>query len=189
MAMKLLFIHGPAAVGKLTVARELGARTGWPVFHNHLIVDALLPVFPFGSPEFVELRERFWLETMERAAASSVPALIFTFAPEASVAPGFPERLVARIAPHGASVTFVSLTAPEPVIEQRVASETRRSHGKLYDPALYRRLRDGGAFRYPELPAGIQIDTALHPPAEAADLILQALGVSAPGNASTAAPP
>lgn len=48
--MRLVFIHGPAASGKLTVAKELAALTGYPLFHNHLIVDALLAVFPFGSP-------------------------------------------------------------------------------------------------------------------------------------------
>lgn len=43
--MELIFIHGPAAVGKLTVARELSRQSGVAVFHNHLVVDALLAVF------------------------------------------------------------------------------------------------------------------------------------------------
>jgi cytidylate kinase len=38
--MRLIFLHGPAASGKLTVARAIAARTGLPVFHNHLAVDA-----------------------------------------------------------------------------------------------------------------------------------------------------
>src|SRR5215211_7250719 len=80
-AMELVFVHGPAASGKLTVARELGRLTGLPVFHNHLIVDVLLEVFEFGSPEFVALREQFWLATFGAAAASG-RSLIFTFAPE-----------------------------------------------------------------------------------------------------------
>ena len=53
--MKLIFIWGPAASGKLTVARELEKLTGLPVFHNHLVVDALLEKLPFGDPEFVRL--------------------------------------------------------------------------------------------------------------------------------------
>jgi hypothetical protein len=55
-----------AASGELTVARELGRLTGLPVFHNHLVVDALLEVFEFGSPEFVALREQFWLAALAR---------------------------------------------------------------------------------------------------------------------------
>ena len=93
--MRLVFIHGPAASGKLTVARELAARTGLSLFHNHLVVDALLAVFPFGSPAFVDLRERIWLDVFAAAAAED-RSMIFTFHPEASVAPDFPGRVAAR---------------------------------------------------------------------------------------------
>jgi hypothetical protein len=65
--MELVFIHGPAAAGKLTVARELRALTGLGVFHNQLVVDALTPVFEFGSPEFVKLREEMWLAVFREA--------------------------------------------------------------------------------------------------------------------------
>ena len=78
--MRLVFIHGPAASGKLTVARELAARTGLSLFHNHLVVDALLAVFPFGSPGFVLLRETMWMDVFRAAAAegrSLSRALIF----------------------------------------------------------------------------------------------------------------
>jgi cytidylate kinase len=39
--MKLLFLYGPAASGKLTIARELTTLTGFALFHNHLVVDAV----------------------------------------------------------------------------------------------------------------------------------------------------
>src|ERR1700744_3598970 len=58
--MDLVFIHGPAAAGKLTVGKALAALTGYPLFHNHLIVDAVAAVFPFGSAAFVRLRQDFW---------------------------------------------------------------------------------------------------------------------------------
>ena len=54
--MKLIFLYGLPATGKLTVAHELAAITGFKVFHNHLVVDVLLTVFDFGSPDFVRLR-------------------------------------------------------------------------------------------------------------------------------------
>lgn len=42
--MHALFIYGAPASGKLTAAREVAQQTGFSLFHNHLIVDALLPV-------------------------------------------------------------------------------------------------------------------------------------------------
>ena len=64
--MRLVFLHGAAAAGKLTTARELERLVGYPVFHNHLIVDALTAVFPFGTEPFVRLREEFWLKVVRR---------------------------------------------------------------------------------------------------------------------------
>lgn len=47
--MKLLFIYGSSAVGKLTTADEIAKLiTGSKVFHNHLTIDAVKPVFEFG---------------------------------------------------------------------------------------------------------------------------------------------
>ncbi len=39
----LVYLYGPPAVGKLTVATELQRLTGFRLFHNHLTVDALRP--------------------------------------------------------------------------------------------------------------------------------------------------
>ena len=149
--MRLVFIHGPAASGKLTVARELAALSGLPLFHNHLVVDALLAVFPFGSPAFVELREAMWIDVF-RAAAAERRSLIFTFHPEASVAPDFPERVVAL-----------------------VEAASRQASGKLSSLTLLRELEAQGAFAYPPLPAAIEIDTGAIEPGEAAERIRDAL--------------
>ena len=56
--MWLLFLHGPPASGKLTIARELKTLTGFQLFHNHLAVDLLESVF-----EFPPLRADIELDT------------------------------------------------------------------------------------------------------------------------------
>jgi hypothetical protein len=83
--VKLIFMYGLPATGKLTVGQELAAISGYKLFHNHLVVDLLLSVFEFGSEPFVELREEIWLRVFNEAARCGLPGLIFTFAPEATV--------------------------------------------------------------------------------------------------------
>lgn len=175
--MRLVFIHGPAASGKLTVARELAALTGLPLFHNHLVVDALLSVFRFGSPAFVDLREKMWMDVFA-AAASEKRSLIFTFHPEASVAPDFPERAAAMIEAAGGRVDFVALACAPDIIEARVEAPSREASGKLSSLALYHELEAKGAFAYPPLPpAAAEVDTGALGPAEAAQYIREALGL------------
>ncbi len=87
--MTLVFLYGYPGVGKLTVANELAKITNFKVFHNHLTVDLLLSVFDFGTPEFIQLRDRIWLDTMTEAARSDLGGLIFTFSPEPTVPKDF----------------------------------------------------------------------------------------------------
>ena len=48
----MLFLYGPPAVGKLTVARLVAERMGFRVLHNHLTIDAVAPVLDFGTDAF-----------------------------------------------------------------------------------------------------------------------------------------
>jgi hypothetical protein len=177
--MHLLVLYGAPAVGKLTVARELAQLSGWRLFHNHLVVDALLAVFEFGSPPFIELREAFWQEIFQRASASKIPGLIFTFNPENTVSQVFIDRLVADSRARGDTLHFVELTCPEPVIESRLTSASRHATGKLTSLELYRKLRDAGTFTAPHLPSpALSLDTSTIPPTAAADRILQHLRAS-----------
>jgi len=66
--MRLLFLYGPPAVGKLTIAKELAWRSGYVLFHNQLTVDFAQQVFPWGSEEYVELVDTLRLNVFERAA-------------------------------------------------------------------------------------------------------------------------
>src|ERR1700754_1440798 len=157
--MKLVFIHGPAAAGKLTIGRALQDLTGFRLFHNHLVVDTLLAVFTFGTPSFVALREQIWLSVFEAAAKDGI-STIFTFNPEATVNPGFIDKAVATIQKAGGEVCFVKLDCPVDVIEQRLGNASRAQFFKLKSVALFCELREKGAERFPELPPGLTIDTS-----------------------------
>ena len=91
--MKLIFIHGAPAVGKLTIARELAGLTGLRLFHNHLTVDLVSAVFDFGTEPFVILREQIWLSVFREAAKHNI-SLIFTFNPENTVRERFIQDVI-----------------------------------------------------------------------------------------------
>lgn len=175
--MQLLFIHGPAASGKLTVAREVARLTGLPVFHNHLVVDALTSVFPFGSASFVSLREQIWLQVFA-AAASEGQSVIFTFAPERTVRPRFVPDAVRTVEASAGRVSFVKLTCPPEVLEQRLEAPSRTVHGKVRSVERFRALLAEGAFDYPELPdSGLTLDTGGMLPSVAARTICEHFGL------------
>ena len=43
--MKLLFMIGNAAVGKMTVGQELMKLTGLRLFHNHMTIEPVIEIF------------------------------------------------------------------------------------------------------------------------------------------------
>jgi hypothetical protein len=175
--MQFILLYGRPAVGKLTVAHALAQLTGYRVFDNHLVVDAVLAVYDFGSPQFVALRDAMWRTAFATIAREKmVPGLIFTFNPENSVPQAFLDDLFAIFAAAKIETRCIELICPEQIIEARLGGADRQQKRKLIDPDLYRRLRAAGAFDTPVMmPDHLVIDTSRHSAAEAATLIAKSL--------------
>lgn len=171
--MYFVLLHGRPATGKLTVARALAARTGARLFHNHLVVDATLALYDFGTPGFIQLRDALWRTAFARALGdSSIPGILFTFNPENTVPAAFIPDLQTQLRAAGRALLTVELTCPEAEIERRLDSASRREHRKLTDAALYRTLRAQGVFDRPVMPpADLRLDTAQLSSDEAAQRI------------------
>lgn len=172
--MKLVFLHGPPAVGKLTVARELAALTGYRLFHNHLTVDLVMSLFSFGSEPFILLREQIWLAAFAEAARNNV-SLIFTFNPERTVRQRFIQDAIDVVDSGGGKLVFVELTCAEAELESRMEDASRTKFGKLASVEQYRSLKDAGAFQFPKLPSDLTLDTSRQSPSESARLIQEHL--------------
>jgi chloramphenicol 3-O-phosphotransferase len=169
--LKLVFLHGRAAVGKLTIARLIAEQTGYGLFHNHLIVDAVLGAFPFGSDPFIRLRDEFWLRTFEEAARED-RSLVFTFAPEPSVPDSFVDETIARIGRHGGTVHFVGLTCSPEEQERRIENPDRKQFRKLASLATLHDINTSGRRLGRIPPSDLSIDTTRLPaPAAAAQII------------------
>jgi chloramphenicol 3-O-phosphotransferase len=172
--MKLIFIHGAPAVGKLTVARELAALTGFRLFHNHLTVDLVSSLFPFGSEPFILLREQIWLAAFAEAARQNL-SLIFTFNPERSVRERFIQDTIELVQAEKGQVVFVELTCAENELERRIEDASRQEFGKLDKVEQYRSLKASGAFEFPKLPEGLSVDTTNRSPSDSVQLIREYL--------------
>ncbi len=151
MAARLVVLVGKPAAGKLTVARELAAQTGFRLFHNHLVCDALLAVFDFGSPGFTRLREPIWLDVLREAAMAGVD-VIFTICPERTLQTNFLTTLQRTFEAAGGSVRFVDVVCAAEAMQARVDSADRGTMRKLVDRDLLVRLDASGEFDLAVLP-------------------------------------
>jgi deoxyadenosine/deoxycytidine kinase len=177
--MRLIFIYGLPATGKLTVAQELARRTGYRLFHNHLVVDLLLSTFEFGSAPFVELRESIWLSIFDHASRSALHGLIFTFNPETTVRPQFVQQAVDTVIANNGQVDFVELVCPLDEIKRRIHNPSRLEHRKLSSPALFERLHAAGEFETAHMPSPrLTIDTGRSDPVQAAFEICKTLNLA-----------
>lgn len=139
--MKLLFIYGSPAVGKLTVANKIAEKTDFKVFHNHLSIDCITPVFEFGSASFHKLIDLIRTETIAEAARSG-QNLIYTFCYAKELDDPHVEKITRAVEENGGEVHFVLLTADKAEIEKRVLGDSRQSFGKVKTVEMVRNFFD-----------------------------------------------
>ncbi|MDW3219053.1 MAG: hypothetical protein R8F63_10630 [Acidimicrobiales bacterium] len=171
----LLYLYGPPAVGKLTVAERVAERTGLALFHNHLSVNAVRPIFGLGTPGFNAVIERLRIDVCATAIAEGT-SLIFTNSSAWGGDDGrerfesFAARVQDGVANAGGRTVLVHLTGEASELEGRVGSESRRGHHKLTDPVRLREIL--ASFDASALPGTeLTIDTSAVDPEQAAELI------------------
>ena len=176
----LIYIYGPPASGKLTVATRLSELTGIPLFHNHLTVNAVTPIFAFGSPPFTEAVHAMRRGVFKAAAKAGI-SLIYTNNsawsgpnPRARFEEAG-EAARAIMEQHGGRTVFVRLTASPSALEERLANDSRVAHEKLVDVVRLRELL-ADFDPSPLHPDDLAIDTGRTSPDESARIIAAALG-------------
>ena len=166
-----MFVYGPPAVGKLTVASLLAERTGFKLSHNHAIIDAVLPLFEYGTEPFRKLVNRFREDIIETAVRERTD-FVMTYgyvAEEESVV----SRYVDLVKRNGGTTLFVQLSATPETLAHRVTLPSRGEHGKLTDPEPLRAMLDRWDFTatVPFEP-NLAIDTEAHTPEQAVENII-----------------
>ena len=161
--MKLVFLIGDAAVGKMTVGHELMKQTGLRLFHNHMTIEPVIEIFGYyNSAVTLQLREIIFREF----AKSDNKGMIFTYLwafdmPSdwdyiAHVADIFKEQ--------GAEIYYVELIASQEVRLQRNETPNRLYHKaskRDLEASRARLLRDDSNYRCVSNPGEIPFDNYL----------------------------
>jgi len=183
----LVFVIGPPAVGKMTVGQAVSDITGMPLFHNHLSIEAVLPVFDFGSEPFVRLVREFRHGVFREVAESDLPGLIFTYV-WAFDQPGdraVVDRLRGVFEERGGRTVFVELYADLETRLRRNESEDRlaakhskrdvqKSRDRLLANERDYRLTSNGDFPFPE---HLLIDNSELSPQDVAERVVEHFGL------------
>ena len=133
----VVFIYGFPASGKLTVARELSKKTGFVLFHNHLILDVVFNLYGWESREGQRIREKLYFE-LTKSLVREDKNIIFThvFQPNYISSTGVSDKhFVARIKNiverNGYLFFPVQLICDQKVLLKRVVNPSRKSNSKV----------------------------------------------------------
>jgi len=128
--MKIVFIFGPSAVGKMTVGQELAKITDLRLFHNHMMLEPVLEIFGGKNERKGIVLSRLREVICEEFALSGHSGLIMTGLMDMNN-PNW-EDLLAPVRkifePHNAEFYYVELRASQEVRLGRNITENRLQH-------------------------------------------------------------
>lgn len=158
--MKLVFLIGDAAVGKMTVGQELMKQTGLRLFHNHMTIEPVIEIFgSFNGSVTAQLREVIFREF----AKSDNKGMIFTYLWAFDMQSDW--DYIAHVADifkeQGSEIFCVELVAPQEIRLQRNETPNRLLHkASKRDVAQSRErvLRDDTQHRCVSLPGELPFE-------------------------------
>lgn len=133
--MKLIFIYGPPASGKLTIAEILSQQTGIPLFHNHLSRDLVKDIYGDDLMKHYKLVDTIRLDVLDYCSQNETD-LIFTYVYGGEGDNANVKSFIRTIENNKGEVKFVELTANRQDLIDRVDNESRKRFKKLSDPVI-----------------------------------------------------
>ena len=185
--MKVVFLFGSAAVGKMTVGQELMKWTGLRLFHNHMTIEPVLEIFgSFEAKTIQRLRQVIF----EDFALSDNYGMIFTFMWAFNCQEDWDfgdhvRRIFMERNPE-TEFYYVELVADQQTRLERNTTENRLAHKaskRDLEASKARLLRDDARFRLESLPGEIpfenylKIDNTYLSPEEVAKQIQEHFGL------------
>jgi hypothetical protein len=177
--MNLLYLHGPPASGKRTIAEAVQTVVGGRWFPNHVAIDYAKTVLDFDGPGFWDLVHSVRLAALDAAGRHGQPLVLHTSCyshPEdLPLVEGF-ERIVQN---HGGELLPVFVTCRRETLDARVGLPDRMELRKL---TSRERLADFlAAWNLTAVPRPncLTIDSDLFSPEQAAEEIVRRFRLSA----------
>jgi len=169
--MKVIFLYGPPASGKLTIAKKLAEKTGISLFHNHLTFDLAEVLYePFTKP-FSDYCENIRLGVFGDAKFAHRD-LIFTFFYIAPDDINFVNQII-HIAGEG-NVKFIKIEASIDTLLDRVENVDRAKYSKINSKSvLARYLKENNWNQSIEKTDSLIINTDNLTPDEAVQKIIE----------------
>ena len=178
--MKLVFIIGSGAVGKMTVGQELMKITGLRLFHNHMAIEPVIEIFGyFDGKTILDIREAVF----RNFAASSSYGMIFTYmwAFDHQEDWDYIEHVKDIFRPYDTEFYYVELVAPQEIrlarnaTENRIKNKPSKADVKLSNERLKKEDQYRLVSKEGEIPFGnyLRIDNSNLSAADAARLIQQ----------------
>ena len=125
--MKLVFILGDTAVGKMTVGQELMKITDLRLFHNHMTIEPVIEIFGrYDRKTITEMRDLIF----RNFAASGHYGMIFTMMMDFDLPAewDYLEHIKSIFEPYGTEFYYAELIAPQEIRLQRNVTENRLKH-------------------------------------------------------------
>ena len=176
----VVFIYGPQAVGKLTVAKILSKKLGYKLAHNHHLNDFVGEVFERGSYASHAMKDQLryiLLENMTKAGVNFVATHCYShdFISMTGLSdPKYVEILEKKLTRLGAKFCPVQLKAESGELLRRVSMASRKEFKKLTSKKIMRQLIAKHDWQSsPNLKNNLVIDNTKLSPQKVADMIIK----------------
>lgn len=174
----VVFIYGPVAVGKLTVAKILSRKLGYKLVHNHHLNDFIAEVFERGSYHSHAMKDflRYYLlENTVKAGLNIVTTHCYShdFVSRTGLTdPTYVKTLEKRLTKLGAKFYPVFLKADNETLLKRVGMKSRKKFKKLISKKIFKKLGYNQHIA-PNLKNNLIIDNTKISPQKVANMIIK----------------
>ena len=176
----VIFIYGPMAVGKLTLAKILSKKLGFKLTHNHALNDLVDGIFTRGTYQNGVMKDRLRYDLLENAAVAGI-SLVTTHAyshnyvsPAGLTDPKYVKTLEKKLIRLGSNFFPVHLKADNKELLRRVNKNSRKKFQKLTNKKIMRKfLTEKDWQTSPKLKNNFIIDNTNLSPNKVSDMIIQ----------------